>query len=80
MFAQVFNANQSLLENSAKGITRKNLNSGIVQNLALPIPPINLQNKSASIVEQVKQTKQKIRASLDEMDNHCNALMQRYFG
>lgn len=31
------------------------------------------------IVEQVEQTKQMMRASLDEMDNYFNALMQRYF-
>lgn len=43
-------------------------------------PPIDLQNKFSQIYEQVGQTKQKMRASLDEMDNHFNALMQRYFG
>lgn len=43
-------------------------------------PPIDLQNKFSQIYEQVEQTKQKMRASLDEMDNHFNALMQRYFG
>ena len=31
------------------------------------------------LVDQVEQTKQKMRDSLDEMDNHFNALMQRYF-
>ncbi len=44
------------------------------------LPPIELQNKFASIVEQVEQTKQKMRASLDEMHDHFHALMQRYFG
>lgn len=44
------------------------------------LPPLELQNKFADIVEQVEQIKQKMHASLDEMDNHFNALMQRYFG
>jgi len=43
-------------------------------------PPIDLQNKFASIVEQVESTKQKMQASLEEMNNCFNALMQRYFG
>lgn len=68
------------LENSAKGITMKNLNAGIVQDLELPIPRIELQRKFASIVEQVKRAKQKMRESLDEMDNHFNAIMQSFFG
>ena len=38
------------------------------------------KNKFVEIFEQVEKTKQKMRASLDEMDNHFNALMQRYFG
>ncbi len=47
---------------------------------SLILPPKKLQNKFASIVEQVEQTKQKMCTLLDEMDNHFNALMQRYFG
>jgi len=39
-----------------------------------------LQDKFVNIYEQVEQTKQKMRESLDEMDNHFNALMQRCFG
>ena len=71
---------KDILEKQAKGITMKNLNAGIVQKLKLPIPPIEVQNKFVSILEQVEQTKQKMRTSLAEMDNHFNALMQRYFG
>ena len=45
----------------------------------LILPPITMQNKFASIIEQVEQTKQKMCTSLDEMDNHFNSLMQRCF-
>ncbi|MFQ5685896.1 MAG: restriction endonuclease subunit S [Candidatus Scalindua sp.] len=57
-----------------------NINAQELQDINIILPPADLQNKFASIVEQVEQTKQKMRASLDEMDNHFNALMQRYFG
>ena len=43
------------------------------------LPPLELQSKFADIVERVEQTKQKMHASLYKMDNHFNALMQRYF-
>ena len=71
---------KGMLEYRAKGIKMKNLNANIVQKLDLPIPPIEAQRKYASIVEQIEETKQKMRTSLDEMDIHFSALMQVYFG
>ncbi len=66
--------------NSAKdAVNQSSINQNDVNNFELFLPPINLQNKFASIVEQVEQVKQKMLASLEEMDNHFNALMQRYF-
>jgi len=61
-------------------VNQSSINQNDVNNFELFLPPINLQNKFASIVEQVEQVKQKMLASLEEMDNHFNALMQRYFG
>lgn len=57
-----------------------NINTQGLKNLKIIQPPLELQNKFADIVDQVEQAKQKMRASLDKMDNHFNALMQRYFG
>jgi type I restriction enzyme S subunit len=71
---------QKILEEKAPESAQKNINLGILRNLDIPIPAIELQNKFVEIIEQVEQTKQKMRASLDEMDNHFNALMQGYFG
>jgi len=56
-----------------------NINAQELQDIKITLPPIDLQNKFVSIVEQVEQIKQKMRASLDEMNNHFNSLMQRYF-
>jgi type I restriction enzyme S subunit len=60
-------------------VTIAHLTGEKLKSMIIPVPPIELQNKFASIVEQVEQTKQKMCASLDEMDNHFNALMKRYF-
>ena len=56
------------------------MNTGILDELKFPYPSVELQMKFVEAREQVEQTKQKMRTSLDEMDNQFNALMQRYFG
>ena len=70
---------QKILEEKAPESAQKNINLGILRGLDIPVPPIELQNKFVLIVEQVEKTKQNMRVSLDEMDNHFNALIQRYF-
>lgn len=69
-----------LIESITIDGTRKRFPLSVFKKLEITLPNLDLQNKFASIVEQVEQTKQKMRTSLDEMDNHFNALMQRYFG
>ena len=72
---------KSKLSHMCKNIVgMANINAQELQDINIILPQIELQNKFISIVEQVEQTKQKMSASLDEMDNHFNALMQRYFG
>ncbi len=61
-------------------VTIAHLTGEKLKSMKIPVPPIELQNKFALIVEQAEQTKQIMCTSLDEMDNHFNALMQRYFG
>jgi len=71
---------QMKILSSNSGATRQAFNFSQIKKFNIFLPPIHLQNKFASIVEQVEKTKQKMRVSLDEMDNHFNALMQKYFG
>ncbi len=68
------------LENKAQGVTMMNLNLTIINNLDIPLPPLPLQQKFASIVKQVEQLRAKQRESEKELDNLFNSLMQRYFG
>jgi len=71
---------QKILEEKAPESAQKNINLAILRELDIPVPPIENQDKFVKIINKVEQAKQKMRASLDEMDNHFNALMQRYFG
>ena len=68
------------LRSRTRGAIMDGLNLTLIKELKIKLPPIGLQDKFVNIYEQVEQTKQKMRESLDEMDNHFNALMQRCFG
>lgn len=50
-----------------------------LKKLIIPIPPIELQNKFAQIVEQVEQLKEYQNKSKEEIDNLFNVLMQQAF-
>jgi len=71
---------RKVLENAAQGITMKNLNSTIIESLEIGIPPIDIQNQFAQIVEKTEQQKELMQQSLIEMENNFNSLMQRAFG
>lgn len=70
---------RKVLENSAKGITMKNLNSGIIENLKIPVPPIELQTQFAQIVEKTETLKSQYQQSLQELENLYGSLSQKAF-
>jgi type I restriction enzyme S subunit len=55
------------------------MNTGILDSLKFPYPPLELQKKFVEAKNNIELIKQKMRDSLHEMNNHFNALMQRYF-
>jgi len=55
------------------------LNMGNIRQLKIPIPPIELQNRFAKIVEQTEATKVRMQQSLQELENQFQALLQRAF-
>ncbi|MGV1098575.1 restriction endonuclease subunit S [Thiovibrio sp. JS02] len=67
------------LERSAKGAIMSGLNMGIVKALPIPIPPIDLQQRFATIVESVEQQKARLRQHLAELDTLFASLQQRAF-
>ncbi len=70
---------KSYLESKAKGVTMKNLNSSILENMEVIYPPIDLQNQFAVIVEKVEGIKTQYQQSLTELENLYGALSQKAF-
>lgn len=57
----------------------KMANLTFVRNLKIPIPPLELQEKFAAIVEQIESEKSKIKSAIAETQTLFNALMSKYF-
>ena len=70
---------KALAENTHGG-TMDILNLGIVRKLAMPLPPLVLQNEFISFVEQTDKSKLAIQQSLDKLELLKKSLMQEYFG
>lgn len=67
------------LENNAKGVTMKNLNSSILEKMKVIVPPPDLQNQFAAIVEKVEDLKSRYQQSLADLENLYGALSQKAF-
>lgn len=61
------------------GIDQLKLNRGNLDNIELPIPPIELQNEFAEFVTKIDEIKSKMEASLSELEDNFNSLMQKAF-
>ena len=68
------------LRNMAKGGNQPNLNSKIIKNFKVLVPPLSLQNEFANFVQQVDKSKVVVQKSLDETQRLFDSLMQEYFG
>ncbi|WP_436340466.1 restriction endonuclease subunit S [Lactobacillus johnsonii] len=68
------------LRSRAKGGNQPNLNSQIIKNFEILVPPISLQNEFANFVQQVDKSKVAVQKSLDETQKLYDSLMQEYFG
>lgn len=51
-----------------------------LKSIAVPLPPIELQQRFAAFVAQVDKSKAAVQAALDEAQMLFDSLMQRYFG
>jgi len=56
------------LEQSAKGAIMSGLNMGIIKNLPIPVPPLDLQRRFTAIAESIQQQKALQREHLAELD------------
>ena len=67
------------LSDNTHGGTMPILNVGIVKNIHIPVPPIELQNQFADFVKQVDKLKSQMETSLKELEDNFNSLMQKAF-
>ncbi|MGJ0455509.1 restriction endonuclease subunit S [Aliarcobacter cryaerophilus] len=69
---------QSLM-NVAKGASYPAVSNNDILNLKISIPPLELQNKFASIVERIEIIKEKENQKLKQLEDLHNSLMQKAF-
>lgn len=69
----------SFLINVAKGASYPAVSNNDILNLQIAIPPIELQDEFAQIVEQTEILKQKEQQKLEKLQTLYDALMQRAF-
>ena len=72
--------NSEYLNSLGRGATFKEISKSIVDNIAIPVPEIELQNRFAAFVEQTDKSKFRIRQRLEKLEICYKALLQKYFG
>ena len=69
----------SYLVGRGVGGAQPNISQGILKSLAIPLPPLHLQHRFATIVEAVEQQRARQRAHLAELDTLFASLQSRAF-
>ena len=71
--------NTEYLNSLGNGATFKEISKKVVENISIPLPPLELQEQFAAKVEAIEAQKAKLQASLEEMETLFDALMQEAF-
>ncbi|MCU7209443.1 restriction endonuclease subunit S [Turicibacter sp. 1E2] len=70
---------QKIIEDGAPESAQKNINLKILGELDVILPPIELQNHFAEMVENIEKQKELLSKSLAELETNFHSLMQRAF-
>ena len=70
---------QYKLASMSHGGTMGILNAGLLKQLSIPLPPLDLQRRFAAMVAAVERQKAAMRAHLTELEQLFGALQQRAF-
>ena len=70
---------QQIIKKSVSTSGLNTLSISKIQDLQIPLPPIELQNQFAEFVKQVDKLKFEMEKSLKELENNFNSLMQKAF-
>jgi len=69
----------SWIKSKMKVVAQPNINAQQYSSIEIPLPPLPLQQKFASIVEKVEKMKEKQKKSKEEINLMFDALMQKAF-
>ena len=64
----------------SSGSTVTGIRVRLLEQLTIPVPPMELQNEFATFVEQTDKSKLAVQQSLEKLETLKKALMQKYFG
>jgi type I restriction enzyme S subunit len=62
-----------------RGAIMSGLNLTIIKNLKIKLPPLNMQNKFASILQKIEKQQEAMKVSSKKMDENFNSILQRAF-
>lgn len=68
------------IQQYVRGAVTKTITKASTKAIRIIVPPIELQNRFATFVEQTEKTKTTISKSLEKLETLKKALMQEYFG
>ena len=71
---------ENAISQNKRGGTQKFIALSDIRKIKVPVPPIELQNKFAQIVEQIDKQKFQFEKSLKKLEELQASLMQEYFG
>ncbi|TGN18035.1 restriction endonuclease subunit S [Leptospira idonii] len=77
-----FQSNPSIIkqmQSKNRGAIMDGLNLTLIKEIRLPLPPLDLQNQFAAVVEKVEALKETYQKSLVELENLYGSLSQRAF-
>lgn len=67
------------LDEKVKGIAQKTLNLSELKQIQVNLPPIDLQNEFAEVVEKIEEQKSLLNQGLEKLELNYKSLMQKLF-
>ena len=71
--------NYENVRNLAVGCNQLNLNSSLVKNIEIQVPPLDLQNRFAAFVQKVDKAKSIAKQQIADLQELLDSKMQEYF-
>lgn len=67
------------LTKNNRGVRQANISNSDINNLEIPLPPLDLQNEFAQKVELIEREKKRLEESLELMEKNYRSIMDRAF-